>query len=689
MYKILENNLNNFDKNYALGNSKYSIKMHSQAKTSGTKLLEVHGVQKGLDLNLRPEKQHTIPKQGGLERPQMGQGRAGSKRKKPDPINEAINQPSNLSKEIPRKTKIVAGKTNSIHSTNSVSDRLINNNPFMPDVPFHPDPLLGPSKQQPIEQNAQEINPNPNINFDFEENSPYQEGIMSEMFQRPDKSFFRNPKELVDLINKENLVHKFLPKQTDVDKFLETIQRKVLKGTHLPVEVKEIQRGYLYSPYFKDFYLYLSQNKLPSSKSAIRKLETLSEKYVLLDSLLFRIAPEKEKAVLAIPGMCVDKIITLYHKSLFAGHQGVIKTYLTISDKFLIPNLIHYLRSYIKGCHICQLSHNEKPPTRHLQTTINPNYVPMSRLSMDLKAIPRSHKCHGYILYITDEVTNFLITVPIFQARSEEVGEAFIENIITKYCIPEYIIMDQDSAFMSSLMTYIFHKFNIKIKMVAPYNHQSLQAEHGIKSLTHILTKHLTSLGQMWTKYLSLATFAYNTFNSPNLGNYSPYELTFGRKPKLILNVDSNPDIKVSRNLKEYCKLLNKRIKYLQDILFNFKLWRLAMINKDRENFQYKGGDLVYIISPLTSQLRTSSWKIAVKYVGPVVIYKIVDPHNCLIMTLDGKILKGIFEHKRLKPAIIRTNHGNVQNLAELRQIMNTNLNLTKIHSNLQNPTHI
>ena len=54
--------------------------------------------------------------------------------------------------------------------------------------------------------------------------------------------------------------------------------------------------------------------------------------------------------------------------------------------------------------------------------------------------MPRSHKGHRYILYIIDEVTNFLITVPIFQARSEEIGEALLENVITKYCIPEYII---------------------------------------------------------------------------------------------------------------------------------------------------------------------------------------------------------------------------------------------------------
>ena len=125
--------------------------------------------------------------------------------------------------------------------------------------------------------------------------------------------------------------------------------------------------------------------------------------------------------------------------------------------------------------------------------------------------MPRSHKGHRYILCIIDEVTNFLVAVLTFQAKSEEVGQALLEHVITKYCIPEYIIMDQDSAFMSSLMTYLFHRLDIKIKTIAPYNHQSLQVEHGIKSLTHILTKHLTGLGQMWTKYASLAMFAYNT----------------------------------------------------------------------------------------------------------------------------------------------------------------------------------
>ena len=178
--------------------------------------------------------------------------------------------------------------------------------PSIPDVPFHPGPTYKPPPK-PIRSNT-------DINLDFEENSPFQEGIISETYQRLDKSFFHEPKELNNLVNTCNLIQKFLPQQADIDKVPKEIQMKVLRGTYLLVEIKEIQAGYLDSSHFKDIYLY--------------------------------------------------RIIILYYSCLFVGHQGVINTYLTISNKFFIPNLIHYLRSYIKGCHICQLACKEKPPVR-------------------------------------------------------------------------------------------------------------------------------------------------------------------------------------------------------------------------------------------------------------------------------------------------------------------------------------
>ena len=151
--------------------------------------------------------------------------------------------------------------------------------------------------------------------------------------------------------------------------------------------------------------------------------------------------------------------------------------------------------------------------------------------------------------------------------------------------------MDQDSAFMYSLMHYLFKALGIKIKTVGPYNHKSLQAEHSIKSLSNILTKHLTGQGQTWHKFLSLATFAYNTFHFPNLGNYSPFELTLRREPRILLDLETDPDTKAYGTSQDYHKLLTTRLKYLQNMLQNFKSKCIALINKDRKYFQYGLGE--------------------------------------------------------------------------------------------------
>ena len=215
-------------------------------------------------------------------------------------------------------------------------------------------------------------------------------------------------------MNTSKVVQRYLLQQADIDKILNIIKRKVLKGMHLPLTIKETQAGYLASSFFKDLYRYLAQNVMPHKRHTRHKVEALAESLILLDSLLFKLVMilDKEKALLAISENCADKIIELYHTSLFAGHQGVIKTYLTISNKFFIPHFMHYLRSFLSACHICQLFRNDKPPSRQLETRINLNYRPMSRLSMDLKVMPRWQKGHWFILCMIDEITNYLITAP-------------------------------------------------------------------------------------------------------------------------------------------------------------------------------------------------------------------------------------------------------------------------------------
>ena len=108
----------------------------------------------------------------------------------------------------------------------------------------------------------------------------------------------------------------------------------------------------------------------------------------------------------------------------------------------------------------------------------------------------------------------------------------------------------------------------------------------------------------MWTDYLPIATLAHNTYNSPNLSSYSPYELVFGRKPKLLLDLETNPDIKVVATYQEYYERLEQRLKYLQKVLLDFKMRRLALLNKDQEYFQYNSGELVYLILTLDKSVK-------------------------------------------------------------------------------------
>ena len=104
MHKVLQEKYYNIDS--------YLVQMRSQARSSGIKLPEVHGMKKNLVPSIKPEKQHANPIKGSVVKLCIGQGRAGLKRKKFDPINQTINPPSELSQKIPGKTKIETGKTN-------------------------------------------------------------------------------------------------------------------------------------------------------------------------------------------------------------------------------------------------------------------------------------------------------------------------------------------------------------------------------------------------------------------------------------------------------------------------------------------------------------------------------------------------------------------------------------------------
>ena len=161
--------------------------------------------------NILPEKQCANPIKGSIEKPHIGQSRAGLRRRRPSPMNQTIISLSELSQKIPGETKIETRNTNHVnstdptHSINNADEGMIHTRPLIPDVPFHPGPTyrLPPKPVRSSMPRSQEssqssdssegTNTNTDINLDFKENSPFKEGVISEAYQRPDKSFFQEP----------------------------------------------------------------------------------------------------------------------------------------------------------------------------------------------------------------------------------------------------------------------------------------------------------------------------------------------------------------------------------------------------------------------------------------------------------------------------------------------------------------
>ena len=255
------------------------------------------------------------------------------------------------------------------------------------------------------------------------------------------------------------------------------------------MNLRDLKADYLTSPCFRDIYLNLTQNKVPLGKGAARRLEQNARNYMLLDGLLFKIIELDDgrlDTVLCISTSKVHILLDTYHSSLIGGHTGITKCYQTTSQRFYCPNLAENLRAYITGCHIYQMFKKGK----NFQKRMNINTPAMTRISMDIKQMPMN-RGYSHILVLLCEVSNYMVALPLQLTRTQSILEAFQREYLAYFGPPTHIICYQDPAFTSSLMEAFVTQLNIKVILVSPTDHKSLQAEHGIKSLSGLLVKHL------------------------------------------------------------------------------------------------------------------------------------------------------------------------------------------------------
>ena len=172
--------------------------------------------------------------------------------------------------------------------------------------------------------------------------------------------YTHTPQALVPIDTLLSIIHKHIPRQSDIDKIVRNIETHVIYSLELPIQAQGLIKAYQTSTYFCDIYQYITDGKLPSSSKVQNCIRAKAFNYVVINNFLLRIDMQKDKDIdkgnlflLVIPEKYKPIIFNMYHDSLLAGHQGPYCTAMTIRQKFFIHNLMNKVKRYIEACHTC------------------------------------------------------------------------------------------------------------------------------------------------------------------------------------------------------------------------------------------------------------------------------------------------------------------------------------------------
>ena len=301
--------------------------------------------------------------------------------------------------------------------------------------------------------------------FDMEKSF---EAIQTSVEQYPDlESLFREDKPLFKPGTEISLFMKHIPKQKQLEKFVNYLKQRVIHDCEVPLSVKELKAEYHVDPYFKDIVKYLEKDYCRYVGKAQTVFKMQCEDYVLVNGVLFKIRYGKEdkgepSLVLCIPEKYIPTVLYQYHTPLLAGHPGVIKLYDTIKQRYYFPGMFNLVREFVECCLECQSMKGKTDGPRIQYARIPLDTRTMARMSMDIKEMPESELGFRQILVCVCEFTNWMKTIPLADQKAQTIAMALNFKICCEYDTPKAIICDEAPAFQSSALQEYFKALNIQ-----------------------------------------------------------------------------------------------------------------------------------------------------------------------------------------------------------------------------------
>ena len=255
-----------------------------------------------------------------------------------------------------------------------------------------------------------------------------------ETYRIPEESLYRKPLPILKDVEELDVFTRHIPKQIDIDKFLQILKAKVTKSYDLSVTASELVKEYPNSPVFSNIYNYITQNVLPKDKRSQRMVIANAENYIVANGILFRIIHQKK--IPETPAKC----LLVFQKNLkipsftcfmilYSVHIMALLTHI-IPSKIVIGYII-CLKSY-KGIflHVKRVNNKNRKEVRLLlHPRIPLSYNPMSYISADIKYMPKGIYDYEFLLIAVCEITGFVIAIPLIKHDAVSIAHALIARI--------------------------------------------------------------------------------------------------------------------------------------------------------------------------------------------------------------------------------------------------------------------
>ena len=283
--------------------------------------------------------------------------------------------------------------------------------------------------------------------------------------------------------DKLSLFRKHIPKQQEIDALLINLCKWVLHNLTVNLDTKDLIENYTKSLRYREIYNYIADGRLPGNVITQKKIAGEAANYIVVNSLLFKIAQHEESGkwmhylLLVIPEKFETNILNMYHNSLLAMHQGLYHTFLTMRKQFYFPNMLPKIQKYIEVCALCQRTKPKNTKQRPYYGRIPIEYIPCENLVVDLKKMPMGILYYEFLLIATCEKTNFVHVIPLQNRQTQTVADALLHRVCCLTGPPTKLSIDQDSALTSQVIKELLTSLECTMQIISPWNHSSSKAK--------------------------------------------------------------------------------------------------------------------------------------------------------------------------------------------------------------------